>query len=132
MDNYYSPERVHFWLDRYVDLETAVHYSCSLDANPSTGETNSSAVAMKHRIQTGLDTDLLVIKCDIDKAISALPPKHKQLIELMYKEQWTFREIAVKMKVGQSKVLQIKNDSFLLMSCYLGYPVEEIKAKYGI
>lgn len=109
---YYTPERIEHWLKRYHALETAVHLSCAVE---NMGDRNGSG----RRGVSGLDTDLLCVLCDIDKAVAILSPLHKALVTKIYLEGHSCSSLAKGVKKRKETVLHWKDDALKTMSEYL-------------
>jgi DNA-directed RNA polymerase specialized sigma24 family protein len=119
---YYTPQKVRYWLDRYPALAIAVQYGTGLgrgDLCSGTGRMEVPVYAVRaapgvdanidpryYRApsRSGLVHDLLTlamtVKVDLDRGIEHLPDREQTVIVLRYCQEWTVREVA--QKTGRS------------------------------
>ncbi len=116
---YYTPQRVRYWLDRYPELCIAVQYGCALDA--SEVDPGQPAGMSKPMLRRDLASRLLVIKCDLERAIRALDDRERKVILLQYRDQLTTREIGAMLRVSHQRISEISRDGVAKMAARLGY-----------
>lgn len=120
MEQYWTPYRVRYWLERYPQLEAAVRYGCAVDA----GDTDPGVRLSRPTggVSQGLATDLLCIKCDLDIAMrEALSERERRVLRWRYVEQWTTREIARHLRVSHTTVVRICEKGCSKIASRCGY-----------
>lgn len=140
---YYTPQKVRWWLDRYPALQAASEGACGL-GDLSADPEGLREVALypaprregvdpkvdpryyklptPQRRATGVATEALCVKCDLDRAIKrALDDREREVVVLRWCEEWTTREIGTKLRVSEGMVRKISTKAVLCIAQALGY-----------
>jgi len=120
LDTYWTPWRVRYWLERYMDLCRVVYRGCAVhEPNAEQGAWGRS----KSRSHRDLATPLLCIKCDLDVALKRLRPSVRRCLLLYFSGGCSLTSLAQHGGATRQSLAEALDRAILQMAAALGYHV---------